>query len=147
MTVLEMKVEALMKCVPQDALEKAMTEVFATEVPVPAKDISAYLTELGTPAHIKGYRYVAYAIELAVADESLIYAITSELYPLVAERYNTTASRVERAIRHAVEVTWDRGDIDTLVKYFGNTISHTKCKPTNSEFIAQVANIIRGQGK
>lgn len=150
MTVLEMKVEALLRCVDQDELKKAMTEVSGGVVPDCAEDtlhrgVGDYLVKFGTPAHIKGYRYLKYAVELVVKDEDLIDAITCELYPAVARRFNTTPSRVERAIRHAVEVTWDRGDWHLLQQYFGSTISKDKCKPTNSEFIARLANIIRDQ--
>ena len=101
------------------------------------------LIELGIPEHILGSRYLIKAIELVVEDKSLIDSITKRLYPAVAQCFDTTGSRVERAIRHAVELAWDRGDIGVLEKYFGYTISITKGKPTNSEFIARCASIVR----
>ena len=101
------------------------------------------LFELGIPEHILGRRYLIKAIELVVEDKSLIDSITKRLYPAVAQCFDTTGSRVERAIRHAVELAWDRGDLGVLEKYFGYTISITKGKPTNSEFIARCASIVR----
>lgn len=101
------------------------------------------LVQLGTPAHIKGHRYIITGLRLVLNKPDIIDAITKELYPQIAKVHSTTASRVERAIRHAIEVTWDRGDLETLTKYFGNTISITKGKPTNSEFLAMVSTIIR----
>lgn len=92
------------------------------------------------PAHIKGYQYLREAIIIAVNDIEVINAVTKVLYPAVAKRFGTTPSRVERAIRHAIEVAWDRGDLETLQKYFGYTVSNAKGKPTNSEFIAMIAD-------
>jgi len=92
------------------------------------------------PAHIKGYQYLREAIMIAVDDMDVINAVTKVLYPEVAKRFSTTPSRVERAIRHAIEVAWDRGDLETLQKYFGYTVSNAKGKPTNSEFIAMIAD-------
>ena len=103
-------------------------------------DITKMLHELGIPAHIKGYQYLREAILIAVDDIDVINAVTKVLYPEVAKRFGTTASRVERAIRHAIEVAWDRGDLETLQKYFGYTVSNAKGKPTNSEFIAMIAD-------
>ena len=102
--------------------------------------ITAIIHEIGVPAHIKGYQYLREAIMIAVADMDVINAVTKVLYPEVAKRFGTTASRVERAIRHAIEVAWDRGDLETLQKYFGYTVSNAKGKPTNSEFIAMIAD-------
>ena len=102
--------------------------------------VTAIIHEVGVPAHIKGYQYLREAILLAVADREVINAVTKVLYPEVAKRFGTTASRVERAIRHAIEVAWDRGDLETLQKYFGYTVSNVKGKPTNSEFIAMIAD-------
>ena len=96
---------------------------------------------------IKGYQYLREAILIAVADMDVINAVTKVLYPEVAKRFNTTASRVERAIRHAIEVAWDRGDLETLQKYFGYTVSNVKGKPTNSEFIAMIADRLQLQQK
>lgn len=103
--------------------------------------------EIGVPAHIKGYQYLRQAIIIAVENMEVINSITKVLYPQVAEIFGTTASRVERAIRHAIEVAWDRGDLETLQKYFGYTVSGSKGKPTNSEFIALIADKIQLQLK
>jgi len=97
----------------------------------------------GVPAHIKGYQYLREAIIIAVNDMDVINAITKVLYPQVAKTFQTTPSRVERAIRHAIEVAWDRGDLDTLQRFFGYTVSNTKGKPTNSEFVARLTNIVK----
>ncbi|MPM75106.1 Stage 0 sporulation protein A [bioreactor metagenome] len=102
--------------------------------------ITSIIHEIGVPAHIKGYQYLREAILIAVDDMDVINAVTKVLYPEVAKRYSTTPSRVERAIRHAIEVAWDRGDLETLQKFFGYTVSNTKGKPTNSEFIAMIAD-------
>ena len=109
--------------------------------------VTAIIHEVGVPAHIKGYQYLREAIIIAVKDMDVINAVTKVLYPEVAKRFGTTASRVERAIRHAIEVAWDRGDLETLQKYFGYTVSNAKGKPTNSEFIAMIADRIRLQRK
>ena len=107
-------------------------------------DLEATVTdiihEIGVPAHIKGYQYLREAIILTIKDMDIINAVTKVLYPEVAKRFSTTPSRVERAIRHAIEVAWDRGDIEVLQKYFGYTVSNIKGKPTNSEFIAMIAD-------
>ena len=102
--------------------------------------VTAVIHEIGVPAHIKGYQYLREAIIIAVNDLEVINAVTKVLYPAVAKRFATTPSRVERAIRHAIEVAWDRGDLETLQKYFGYTVSNAKGKPTNSEFIAMIAD-------
>ena len=109
--------------------------------------VTSIIHEVGVPAHIKGYQYLREAILIAVADMDVINAVTKVLYPEVAKRFNTTASRVERAIRHAIEVAWDRGDLETLQKYFGYTVSNVKGKPTNSEFIAMIADRLQLQQK
>ncbi len=105
--------------------------------------ITTYIQQLGVPAHIKGYQYIRDAISLAVEDMEAINSVTKLLYPTVAKHYSTTASRVERAIRHAIEVAWDRGNPDVLSDFFGYTILGSKGKPTNSEFIALIADKIR----
>ena len=105
--------------------------------------ITQVMHEIGVPAHIKGYEYLRYAIQLVVKDMQLVNSITKELYPMIAKQFNTKASRVERAIRHAVEVAWSRGDVEVLQKYFGGTISLIRGKPTNSEFIALIADKLR----
>jgi len=111
------------------------------------RQVTAVIHEVGVPAHIKGYQYVREAIVIAVQDMDVINAVTKVLYPEVARRFGTTPSRVERAVRHAIEVAWDRGDLETLQRYFGYTVSNTKGKPTNSEFIAMIADRIRLEGK
>ncbi len=102
--------------------------------------VTSIIHEVGVPAHIKGYQYVREAIMITVENMDVINSVTKVLYPEVAKRYHTTPSRVERAIRHAIEVAWDRGDLETLQKYFGYTVSNAKGKPTNSEFIAMIAD-------
>ena len=109
--------------------------------------VTAIIHEVGVPAHIKGYQYVREAIMIAVEDMDVINAVTKVLYPEVAKRFGTTPSRVERAIRHAIEVAWDRGDLETLQHYFGYTVNSAKGKPTNSEFIAMIADRISLQLK
>lgn len=105
--------------------------------------VAKILHNIGVPTHIKGYRYLLDSIIMFVEDPKMINAITKQLYPSVAEKYDTTSSRVERAIRHAIEVAWDRGNTDTLNSYFGYTISSSRGKPTNSEFISMIAERIR----
>jgi len=105
--------------------------------------VTNIIHELGVPAHIKGYQYLREAILMTISNMDIINAITKQLYPTVAKRYNTTPSRVERAIRHAIEVAWDRGDTDVLNGFFGYTIASGKGKPTNSEFIAMIADRLR----
>ena len=106
-------------------------------------NITMYIQQLGVPAHIKGYQYIRDAIMMVIDDMDAINSITKLLYPTVAKHYNTTSSRVERAIRHAIEVAWDRGNPDILNELFGYTILSTRGKPTNSEFIAMIADKIR----
>ena len=105
--------------------------------------ITEYMKTVGIPAHIKGYAYIREAIALAVKDIRIMSSVTKDLYPAVADRCGTTPSRVERAVRHAIEVAFDRGDIDILMDIFGNTFSPSKGKPTNSEFIVQIATSLR----
>ena len=109
--------------------------------------VTHMIHEIGIPAHIKGYHYLRDAIMMAVDDMDVLNAITKILYPTVAKKHQTTSSRVERAIRHAIEVAWSRGKIDILDKLFGYTVSNGKGKPTNSEFIALVADTIRLEQK
>lgn len=112
-----------------------------------SKSLEARITniihEIGVPAHIKGYQYLREAIAMVIDDIELLGAVTKELYPNIAEKYNTTPSRVERAIRHAIEVAWTRGKIDTIDNIFGYTVNTNKGKPTNSEFIAMIADKLR----
>lgn len=109
--------------------------------------VTEILHEIGVPAHIKGYHYLRDSIMMSVEKPEIINAVTKQLYPSVAKKYNTTSSRVERAIRHAIEVAWDRGDIDVLNSYFGYTIHNDRGKPTNSEFIAMISDRLRLQIK
>lgn len=107
------------------------------------KTVTTIIHEIGVPAHIKGYTYLREAIMLVLKDTDLINSITKQLYPSVAKKHNTSSSRVERAIRHAIEVAWDRGDTETLNNLFGFTINQSKGKPTNSEFIAMISDKLR----
>ncbi len=109
--------------------------------------ITNILHQIGVPAHIKGYHYLRDSIILSVKRPEIINAVTKELYPSVANKHDTTPSRVERAIRHAIEVAWDRGDVDVLNSYFGYTIHNSRGKPTNSEFIAMISDRLRLQKK
>lgn len=105
--------------------------------------VTQMIHDVGVPAHIKGYQYIREAIMLAVKDEDIINSITKTLYPTLSDKFNTTSSRVERAIRHAIEVAWNRGQIEMHEKIFGYTVNSNKGKPTNSEFIAMIADRIR----
>ncbi len=122
-------------------------EVLAEAKKAKKRDFETEITDmlhlLAVPAHIKGYQYLREAISLALRDMDLINSVTKELYPMVAKRFGTTPSRAERAIRHAIEVAWDRGDVDVLNNFFGYTIRSDRGKPTNSEFIAYVADKLR----
>ncbi len=109
--------------------------------------VSEIMHQIGVPAHIKGYTYLREAIILSVNNAEMMGSVTKILYPTVAKTYKTTSSRVERAIRHAIEVAWDRGDVDVLSSYFGYTIQSSRGKPTNSEFIAMIADKLRLQMK
>ncbi len=107
--------------------------------------VTEILHEIGVPAHIKGYNYLRDSIMMSIEKPDIINAVTKQLYPSVAKKYETTSSRVERAIRHAIEVAWDRGDVDVLNSYFGYTIHTGRGKPTNSEFIAMISDKLRLQ--
>lgn len=109
--------------------------------------VTEILHEIGVPAHIKGYHYLRDSIIMSIEKPDIINAVTKQLYPSVAKKYETTSSRVERAIRHAIEVAWDRGDVDVLNSYFGYTIHNDRGKPTNSEFIAMISDKLRLQIK
>lgn len=106
-------------------------------------DVTQMLHEIGIPAHIKGYQYLRDAIAISVQEQDMLTSVTKILYPSIAKKHHTTPSRVERAIRHAIEVAWDRGDVDVLTSYFGYTIHTTRGKPTNSEFIAMISDHLR----
>ena len=122
-----------------------------TPAPTIGNDMESQVTkvihQIGVPAHIKGYQYLRTAILMTIEDNEVINSVTKILYPSVAKQYQTTSSRVERAIRHAIEVAWDRGDVDTLNAYFGYTIQNSRGKPTNSEFIAMIADNLRLSNK
>jgi len=105
--------------------------------------ITGIIKEIGVPAHIKGYAFLREAIQMVYSDVELLGAVTKVLYPDIATKFNTTPSRVERAIRHAIEVAWNRGNYEVISKLFGYTVHHLKSKPTNSEFIAMIADKIR----
>ena len=126
--VVKMASPAHLQSFPDDSDEITVTEI---------------LHQIGVPAHIKGYQFLRNAILLTMDDPEYINAVTKRLYPEIAKQNGTTPSRVERAIRHAIEVAWDRGDVDTLNSYFGYTIHNLRGKPTNSEFIAMIADKMR----
>ena len=125
------------------AAKPAAAEPIAEGVPDIETQVTKIIHQIGVPAHIKGYQYLRTAILLTIQDSDIINSVTKVLYPSVAKKYQTTTSRVERAIRHAIEVAWDRGDVDTLNSYFGYTIQNNRGKPTNSEFIAMIADNLR----
>jgi two-component system response regulator (stage 0 sporulation protein A) len=114
---------------------------------LPLNDLEIIVTDiihqLGVPAHVKGYHYLREAIVSSITDKSLLESVTKKLYPYVAQKFSTTPSRVERAIRHAIEIAWDRGNLDTINSFFGYTVNTCKGKPTNSEFIALVTDKLR----
>ncbi|MBR2343100.1 MAG: sporulation transcription factor Spo0A [Clostridia bacterium] len=114
-----------------------------SELPDMEAQVTKIIHQIGVPAHIKGYQYLRCAILMTIDDNEVINSVTKVLYPTVAKKFQTTTSRVERAIRHAIEVAWDRGDVDTLNSYFGYTIQNSRGKPTNSEFIAMIADNLR----
>ena len=130
-----------------DSLIRMRSKMESRSVLSQSSDMEAQVTkiihQIGVPAHIKGYQYLRTAILMTIEDNDVINSVTKVLYPTVAKKYQTTTSRVERAIRHAIEVAWDRGDIDTLNSYFGYTIQNSRGKPTNSEFIAMIADNLR----
>ncbi|MBM7604580.1 two-component system response regulator (stage 0 sporulation protein A) [Metabacillus crassostreae] len=132
-------------------IKRANSSMRTNETPTKGRNLDANITsiihEIGVPAHIKGYLYLREAISMVYNDIELLGSITKVLYPDIAKKYNTTASRVERAIRHAIEVAWSRGNIDSISTLFGYTVSMTKAKPTNSEFIAMVADKLRLEHK
>lgn len=144
---------ALLLPVEQDMLLRRIGEIIRMAAGTPDEPgpqekrwglvITDILHEIGVPAHVKGYYYIRTAIMNSLKDGRMLDAVTKRLYPSVAQQYGTTASRVERAIRHAIELAWDRGDIEVLNHYFGYTIQNTRGKPTNSEFIAMITDLIR----
>ena len=149
---LEKQVDALMRlCVAEEDMDKdrlreeikRMLQLRKRGEVDPEQEIRRILLELGAPDHLVGHPYVIRAILLVLQDQLYINHITFGLYPQLAVEFDTTPARVERAIRHLIEVTWSRGDLDVLEKYFGNTISASRGKPTNGEFIARMANVIK----
>ncbi len=126
-----------------DRIRQAAHNSSVLSLPSLEAEVTAILHEVGIPAHIKGYQYVREAIILTVQNIEYISAVTKVLYPEVAKRFHTTASRVERSIRHAIEIAWTRGNLEALQTYFGCTVNSVKGKPTNSEFIAMIADRIR----
>ena len=157
MTTMEKQIEALMRlCTAekdadrQAARREVMSYLGRTRSALaydPEYLVRQLLVELGAPDHLVGHPYAVEAILLVVEKRTIINSITFGLYPQLAAKFNTTAARVERAIRHLVEVTWTRGDLEVLNRYFGNTVNAVKGKPTNGEFIARLANVVRQQMK
>ena len=152
MSILEKKVEAMMQlCFAENERdrEKIREEIRRylmqrhRDSMDPEQEIRRILLELGAPDHLVGHPYVIRAILLVMSDRLYINSITFGLYPQLAVEFDTTPARVERAIRHLIEVTWARGDLDILEKYFGNTVSASRGKPTNGEFIARMANVVK----
>ena len=135
-------ISVLMKNKDDNSVTPLKIDAFGIELRV-----TQILHEIGVPAHIKGYHYLRDSIMMSVEKPEIINAVTKQLYPSVAKKYQTTSSRVERAIRHAIEVAWDRGDVDVLNSYFGYTIHNDRGKPTNSEFIAMISDRLRLQIK
>lgn len=132
---------------PLTSLDNAEIKINRSQPDDMITQITNIIHEIGIPAHIKGYMYLREAINMVVNDIDLLSSVTKELYPSVGKKFNTTASRVERAMRHAIEVAWSRGQVETINKIFGYTIRNEKGKPTNSEFIAMVADKLRIQNK
>ncbi|MDO4732163.1 MAG: sporulation transcription factor Spo0A [Bacillota bacterium] len=132
--------EKRIRQIRQEPLETTVSSQNSNSVEL---EITRILHQMGVPAHVKGYQYLRDAISLVSEEVNLMGAVTKELYPMIGDKYDTTASRVERAIRHAIELAWDRGNVEMMNKYFGYTINIERGKPTNSEFIAMIADKIR----
>ena len=154
MSNLEKKVEAMMRlCVTENEKDRNIIREeirnylsgLNTGSLDPEQEIRRILLELGAPDHLVGHPYVIRAILLVMGDRLYINNITFGLYPQLAVEFDTTPARVERAIRHLIEVTWCRGDLDILDKYFGNTVSASRGKPTNGDFIARMANVVKSK--
>lgn len=150
MTELEMTVEALKLCIHPEVLEKALSHV-KTSVPATKPDqtlslnqtIEELLLNTGMPTSIKGFRFTATAIRLILEQPEMADGITKWLYPEIARLHDSTPCRVERAIRHGIEVAWSRGDLGVLYEYFRNTVDGNRGKPTNSEFLTRMAYLTR----
>lgn len=154
MSILEMQVNALMRlCLAEQESEQqrakqelqALLRQYGPRALDPEEAIRQILLELGAPDHLTGHRYVVRGILLVVSNQMFLNNITFGLYPQLAAEFDTTAARVERAIRHLIEITWTRGDVDVLNRYFGNTVSPERGKPTNGEFIARIANVVKSR--
>ena len=139
--------ERIIRLIAQKKNAKNLSGIPATMGHDLESQVTKVIHQIGVPAHIKGYQYLRCAIIMTVNDNDIINSVTKILYPTVAKQFGTTSSRVERAIRHAIEVAWDRGDVDTLNSYFGYTIQNSRGKPTNSEFIAMIADNLRLSNK
>ncbi|MBU3110054.1 sporulation transcription factor Spo0A [Clostridium lacusfryxellense] len=146
--------QTLNNTISNDDVKKPLTDTAESKININQRepvDMIAQITniihEIGIPAHIKGYMFLREAINMVMNDFELLSAVTKELYPAVGKRFNTTSSRVERAMRHAIEVAWTRGQVETINKIFGYTIRNEKGSPTNSEFIAMVADKLRLENK
>ena len=137
------RIRSIMKLKTKDKVVEIKESVKSEKTLSVEKDVTSIMHEIGVPAHIKGHQYLRSAILMVVDNHEILAGITKTLYPRVAEKYNTTPSRVERAIRHAIEVAWGRGRLDTLQSVFGYTVNVGKGKPTNSEFIAMIADKMR----
>lgn len=152
MTELEMKIEALIRCVPADVYERELADVKRLAGPEMTDSnvdqlILEIITELGVPANAKGHRYLMDAIHMAVDDLSTLESVRERLYRAVGEMHGVTIAAVEIGMRKAIERAWIRGDSDTKYKYFGNTIDARKGKPTSSEFIAMVSCVVRRRAR
>jgi len=149
--ILSRKIDALAEIVASGnprARERVRRELTAapTEKRATAESLTRQiLLDIGAPDHLLGHPFTVEAVVMCVGNGDYIKAITKRLYPGIAAKFDTNPSRVERAIRHLVEIAWDRGDMDMLYSYFGNTISRDRAKPTNAEFIARIANVVRQQ--
>ena len=156
MSILEMQVNALMRlCLAEQESEqqrakqelRALLRQYGPQTLDPEDAIRPILLELGAPDHLTGHRYAVRGILLVVSNQMFLNNITFGLYPQLAAEFDTTAARVERAIRHLVEITWARGSIEAQECYFGNTVSAARGKPTNGEFIARIANVVKSRMK
>lgn len=141
---LDVLINRIRQLASNNYIPKRVLQVKAKSLDV---EVTNIIHQIGVPAHIKGYLYLREAILMVIHDVDLLGAVTKELYPLIGEKYNTTPSRVERAIRHAIEVAWSRGNVDVVNSLFGYTIDVNRGKPTNSEFIAMIADKLRVENK
>ena len=147
---LELTIEALKRCISPETFERAMREIRTSSLCCaerPVTDLKSMaqdlLTKLGVPSHLKGYRFLVTGLEIIVADPSAADLVTKRLYPEIAAAHETTPSRVERGIRHAIETVWDNGDTDDLEACFGRSVSYYKGRPTNSAFLVRSADLLR----